>query len=217
MIEFTAWPKTPRLFREIVVTEKIDGTNSAVHVERVGPVLGVEPYDLDVHGPVANHEGPQVKVDGVTYLVAAQSRKRIITPGKVTDNYGFAGWVYDNAEALVRTLGEGIHYGEWWGQGIQRGYGMDRKVFSLFNVSRWNGVKAEYSCPADLDVVPTLYRGPFDTATVKSYLDVLEATGSVAAPDFPRPEGVIVYHEAARQTFKALIENDDLPKGEQNG
>src|SRR4051812_2981949 len=29
---FQAWPKTPRLFRDIVVSEKIDGTNAAVIV-----------------------------------------------------------------------------------------------------------------------------------------------------------------------------------------
>jgi hypothetical protein len=27
------------------------------------------------------------------------------------------------------------------------------------------------------------------------------------------PEGVIVYHSAARQSFKVLLENDHLPKG----
>lgn len=29
---FQPWPKTPRLFREIVVTEKIDGTNAQVFI-----------------------------------------------------------------------------------------------------------------------------------------------------------------------------------------
>jgi hypothetical protein len=35
MAEFREWPKTPRLFRTIVVTEKIDGTNAAIHVELI--------------------------------------------------------------------------------------------------------------------------------------------------------------------------------------
>lgn len=35
-IEYRAWPKTPRLFRDIVVTEKIDGTNAAVIVTEDG-------------------------------------------------------------------------------------------------------------------------------------------------------------------------------------
>lgn len=37
-IEFRAWPKTPRLFRDIVVTEKLDGTNAAVIVTEDGQV-----------------------------------------------------------------------------------------------------------------------------------------------------------------------------------
>lgn len=37
-IEFLAWPKTPRLFRDIVVSEKIDGTNAAIIVTDHGAV-----------------------------------------------------------------------------------------------------------------------------------------------------------------------------------
>lgn len=38
VIEFREWGKTPRLFRDIVVTEKIDGTNAAVIVTEDGQV-----------------------------------------------------------------------------------------------------------------------------------------------------------------------------------
>src|SRR5687767_11177216 len=72
-----------------------------------------------------------VSEDGLT--VTAQSRSTIITPQN--DNFGFAKWVQDNAEEL-KQLGPGYHYGEWWGCGIQRKYGLDEKRFSLFNVSR---------------------------------------------------------------------------------
>lgn len=37
-IEFKPWPKTPRLNRDIVVTEKIDGTNAAVIITESGEV-----------------------------------------------------------------------------------------------------------------------------------------------------------------------------------
>ena len=46
------------------------------------------------------------------------SRKRQITPED--DNAGFATWAYTHREILFGILGEGRHYGEWWGQGIQR-------------------------------------------------------------------------------------------------
>jgi hypothetical protein len=54
------------------------------------------------------------------------------------------------------TLGPGRHFGEWWGAGIQRRYGLTEKRFSLFNVTRWGEAR-----PACCHVVPTLYRGPF--------------------------------------------------------
>ena len=62
------------------------------------------------------------------------SRKKWILPED--DNYGFARWALENKEELLK-LGVGAHFGEWWGQGIQRKYNMDKKVFSLFNVDRW--------------------------------------------------------------------------------
>lgn len=37
-IEFIAWPKTTRLFRDIVITEKIDGTNAAIIITDDGQV-----------------------------------------------------------------------------------------------------------------------------------------------------------------------------------
>jgi len=63
------------------------------------------------------------------------SRKRWIVPGD--DNYGFARWAYGRQDELIATLGIGRHFGEWWGQGIQRRYDMEKKQFSLFNTTRW--------------------------------------------------------------------------------
>ena len=44
----------------------------------------------------------------------------------------------------------------------------------------------------------------------------LRTSGSRAAPGFMKPEGVVIYHEAARQMFKMTIEGDEAGKeGEQ--
>ena len=56
------------------------------------------------------------------------SRNRWITP--TNDNYGFAKWAERNREELMK-LGPGHHFGEWWGNGIQRAYGLKEKKFSL--------------------------------------------------------------------------------------
>jgi hypothetical protein len=221
MIEFRSYPKTPRLSRDMVITEKIDGTNSGIHVVLAAEVLPEvdrataifsSPDALVEYLRIHKPEFQYVTVDNVHYAVAAQSRNRLIFPGKTTDNYGFAGWVYDNAEMLARTLGPGLHFGEWWGQGIARRYDMDRKVFSLFNVNRWGDLEVDSPSP-QLSVVPTLYEGPFSTETVDMVANLLQDKGSVASRGFMKPEGLIVFHKAAGQVFKKTLENDEEPKG----
>ena len=147
--------------------------------------------------------------------VGAQSRNRLITPE--SDNAGFARWVAENEEELAVRLGPGHHYGEWWGSGIQRGYGLTKgeKRFSLFNTGRWDRNEvAEWYIPG-LDVVPVLYEGALDTAKIASVVDRLRASGSwVAGWEWHgEPEGVIVYIPRTNSIFKVLIENDDIPKG----
>lgn len=139
--------------------------------------------------------------------VAAQSRKRLITPED--DNYGFARWVAENAGALADTLGPGRHFGEWWGAGIQRRYGLDHKRFSLFNTARYDGVELAVD---GLSVTPVLYQGPYDQSWINATLDGLAMYGSAAAPGFMDPEGIVVFHQAARQMFKVTIKGDEAPK-----
>lgn len=134
------------------------------------------------------------------------SRTRWITPEQ--DNHGFARWAYDNKDDLMK-LGAGRHFGEWWGSGIQRGYGLQKgeKRFSLFNVHRWDEER-----PACCNVVPTLFRGMFDTNTVQSCLADLQKNGSHAVQGFMKPEGIVIFHTAGGYLFKKTIEKDEVPK-----
>lgn len=146
-----------------------------------------------------------VITDDGEFLVG--SRTRWITPED--DNYGFAKWAHANKEELMK-LGPGQHFGEWWGLGIQRGYGLKEKRFSLFNTHRWSDAAVR---PSVCDVVPVLYSGTFDTVMISGALTELAERGSVAAPGFMKPEGVVIYHEAARTYFKKTIDKDDEWKG----
>jgi hypothetical protein len=193
MTTFTPFPKIPRLSREMVITEKIDGTNASILIE---PIDAVNPATI-----------PPALALKDSMALSAGSRSRWIAPGKQTDNHGFAGWVMDNLDELFK-LGPGHHFGEWWGKGIQHGYGLDYKVFSLFNTTRWN---AE-NLPACVSVVPELYRGPFDTPQIEAELLKLKMLGSVAAPGWMKPEGIIIYHVAANQLFKKTLVGDESPK-----
>lgn len=185
MAEFIEFPKIPRLNRPVIITEKIDGTNACVIVQESESNVFEE------------------------RTVYAQSRNRIITPDQ--DNYRFARWVSENADTL-KQLGPGHHYGEWWGNGIQRGYGLEGgdKRFSLFNTYRWGETR-----PACCHVVPVI--AVLDGLDgIRETLKGLIESGSHAAPGFMKPEGIIVYHSAARMYFKATCENDGTPKGLQN-
>lgn len=178
------FPKIARLEKNMVVTEKLDGTNAAV-------VILPDAYGGDVW---------------------AQSRTRIISPGD--DNFGFATWVAEHEEELREGLGEGVHFGEWWGRGIQRGYGLEERRFSLFNTGRWtspfNDGVADFDEPIAhrcneaecCFVVPVLAVREFSTAEIGFVWNDLLDRGSRAAPGFMKPEGVVVFHAGNGTLFK---------------
>lgn len=203
---FKPWDKIARLRRGVTITEKIDGTNAHVFIAD-SKTLGSPDETICIPTPVA-YVGD--------YLVYAGSRTRYLQPGKDTDNFGFAAWVKANAETLVK-LGEGRHYGEWWGVGIQRGYGMRERRFSLFNTKRW----FQQVTPEDklllgavgVGTVPILAQNQdFTDGVVEAAMEELRINGSKAAPGFMQPEGIVVYHQASGQLFKRTLENDEAPK-----
>lgn len=200
-VEFTEWPKTTRLFRDIVVTEKLDGTNSAIRLERMDQVSN----RLECLG-APNH--PIAVVNGIG--IWAQSRSRLLTI--TDDNFGFARWILDNAEELTTLFDTGIHFGEWWGRGIQRGYGTDHKRFSLFNTFAHQGIDDRTDLP--IYCVPVLYEGVFDQAKIEEILTDLRENGSVAVPGFMKPEGICVFHTQSRIVQKVTLDKNDKGKWE---
>ena len=168
---FQSFSSIPRLSRDMVVTEKLDGTNACVVITETGEFL-------------------------------TGSRNRWITPED--DNYGFSRWAHEHKEELMK-LGVGRHYGEWWGQGIQRKYNIGEKRFSLFNTHKWSDDAVR---PACCHVVPVLEVDLFDTTIIDRVLELLSVNGSYAAPGFMDPEGIIVYHSKSGQLFKKTLGGD---------
>lgn len=212
--DFKPFPKMPRLSRECIITEKIDGTNASI---LIAP-------GKDDPNALCGWFDEETRTDMIMF---AGSRNRWITPQE--DNHGFARWVSENHNSLM-DLGPGRHFGEWWGSGINRGYGLTKgeKRFSLFNVQRWclsteepqpipsadpRVVKMQDRLPACCGLVPILYRGLFETRAVDDAIYQLAGQGSVAAPGFMKPEGVVVFHIAGNFGFKKTIEKDEEPKG----
>jgi hypothetical protein len=207
--EFRPWPSIARMNRDAIVTEKIDGTNAAIEIS------------YDIHPGRDVEEGERYEggvfvvnpIDKQFVWVGAQSRKRLISPE--SDNFGFARWVMDNAESLAGDLGSGKHFGEWWGSGIQRGYGIEKgvKYFSLFNAKKWTEpYEAGRFKTENLRVVPILDIFTFDTDRINGIVRALAESGSVASPGFKPPEGVVVFHTAAQTLYKVTCDHDEVPK-----
>lgn len=179
---YPAFKKIPRLSRGCVITEKIDGTNGLISIDADGTVR-------------AGSRNRWLKHDG----------------DKKGDNYDFAKWVYERRSELLLLLGPGLHYGEYWGQGIARNYDLTERRFSLFNSGRWKGLNGEQI--SGLYVVPEITAGVFTDGLVAEALASLAAGGSLASPGFDKPEGVVIFHAASRNFYKKLLEGDELPKG----
>lgn len=170
--EFIAYSKIPRLTRDCIITEKIDGTNAQIYIK-----------------------------DGL--LQGIGSKNRWITQEK--DNFGFAAWVKQHEQELLK-LGDGRHYGEWWGLGIQRGYGLFERRFSIFKPPK-HGV-----LPSCVSLVPVIKEGIFSEKLVLDALQQLISMGSLAAPGYLNPEGIVIWHKASGQLFKKTIEHDEEAK-----
>lgn len=237
MTEFNPFPKIGRWYRDICITEKIDGTNASICIEE-HEAPKTENAEMDLAGwaddPTVLHIYLHAGTRKVLVLRAG-SRTRFLT--RKTDNFGFAKWVQENSDELIK-LGPGEHFGEWWGSGIQRGYGLtdNDKRFSLFNPNRWAPMECymgvyPYKLPVagevvtievpGLSVVPVLYRGPmrhnetdFSPATdaIQEAIRRLRASGSQAAVGYKNPEGIMIYHEAL-QAYGQFTLDGDAAKG----
>ena len=195
-MDFTGFGKIPRLKSSMVVTEKLDGTNAQIYITNDAIEHRLNDWNPQIEPNCVLSKG------GLSLFVG--SRKRWITPDD--DNYGFARWVSEHGTELIDFLGEGKHFGEWWGQGIQRRYDMTEKKFSLFNVNRFG--KGRQELPDFLDVVPTLASGNLESGEIDQIMSDLKSSGSIAAPGFMNPEGIIVWNCKARQYFKSTFEHD---------
>ncbi len=186
-MQFQAFPKIGRLSKLATVTEKIDGTNAAVVIVPTG--------DSDSAQGAAT--GALATLGG--FHIGAQSRTRMLDTSAKGDNLGFAKWVLENAPALI-SLGAGLHFGEWWGAGIQRGYGLTEKRFSLFNTARWGAHNP--NTPSCCSVVPVLAK--CGLSEVDDVMSNLKVDGSRASPGYMNPEGIVIYHEGTyyKKTFE---------------
>lgn len=154
------------------ITEKLHGSNAQVYIYR--------------------DENNELQLK-------AGSRSRWLVPGD--DNFGFAQFVYDNKEEIITKLGEGRHYGEWCGLGVNGGYNLPEKRLYLFNWRRFKSYESEL--PNRILTVPLLYTGKMSLEVIDETMAKLKESGSFISPGYMKPEGVVVEFDGSfyKKTF----------------
>ena len=157
------------------------------------PRLGTKPMHI-----TEKLDGTNASVNVVDgRIVCIASKKRVISPGKQTDNYSFARWVHHHADQIVQ-LGDGYHAGEWVGPGIQGNrYKLNERKWFIFNTLR-----PADSLPECVNQVPLLCIHAFDTAKIKEVkYELLEMGSRLNA--LAVPEGVCIFDTGSYSIFKS--------------
>lgn len=184
-LEFKRWPKIHRLNREIVITEKIDGTNAAVAINEDGTVYAqsrtrIITPDNDNHGFatwVRDH------VDELREQLGRGHHFGEWWGGSIQGRYKER--IPDKRFSLFNTL-------RWTGCSDDNYRCMEAPLCY---------------------VVPTIGRSEsFSSKPINDALEFLTDNGSVAAPGCTA-EGIVVYHTRARVAFKITLEKDSTGKG----
>lgn len=204
---FEKYPKIGRLKGAgMTITEKIDGTNAQIVISNeiiigVGSRKRAILPNVDV---MRDEAGRTIR----------DSLGMPLRPKQVRDNFGFAAWVRDNAAGLVEFLGEGTHYGEWAGPGIQKNpLGLEARRFFVFNTHR--NPPEKFAALGDLveglDAVPVVFEGQFNLDMIDLiHQQLLESGSHVEGAAFPNiPEGIVISVFGSK--FKRTL--DDRPKG----
>lgn len=186
--EFGKMPSIARLSREMIITEKIDGTNASVTVTPEGRVVAGKRggYIFD----------PKDNFDFPAWVEAHHDELLGLGPGC---HFGeWWGWKIQRAYGLARDERRfSLFNVRRWGDDV--GEAVD-------------GTPTRRR-PACCHVVPVIYRGFFDTQSILSVLEMLREHGSYASPGFMRPEGVVIFHNAGDgYLFKKTFEKDDEGK-----
>lgn len=176
MADFKSFGKIENIGRLwMSITQKIHGTNAQIYIY-----------------PTEN--GLELKAGSRTRWLTAED-----------DNFGFANYVYSKKDEIINILGEGRHFGEWAGPGINSGEGLKEKIFCLFNWKRW----ARKPLPAQMITVPVLYTGAYDHLKIQEIMEDLKNNGSKLSQGFMKPEGIVV--QIGDNLYKKVFEQEDSP------
>jgi len=200
-MSYPSYPKIER-FKNIycVISEKVDGTNGLISI--------YEDTEAD---------------NKTTIEVRFGSRNKWIDVHN--DNAGFCNFftphiekikmipkvLQDNAENELDDRNEASRfpiriYGEWYGQSIQRNYGLKEKLFMPFST-----ILAEAMISVgipNIKVPEVIYKGKFSTLELSHAMGLLSTDGSLVVPGWFNPEGVVIYFPKYNFCLKDTFEGE---------
>lgn len=186
--EFIPFAKISHLKSPCIITEKIDGTNACLEITETSVTACSRTRRLVT-----------------TYADAPLVWHDVDAKGRGVDNYGLGAWVVENCHLLAK-LGPGRHFGEWYGRGIQRGYGLPGKRLAFFNTSMTDPGETVPELRDLIRCTPVLYEGVFSELAIENAMATLLNQGSYVAPGFMHPEGVVVHFAHNRTSFKVVFD-----------
>lgn len=193
--DFGKMPSIARLSREMIITEKIDGTNASVTVTPEGRVVAGKRGGY-IFDPNDNFGFPG-------WVEAHKEELQGLGPGC---HFGeWWGWKIQRGYGLPKDERRfSLFNVKRWSDDIPRA------TTTIGGLVEGKEVRQR---PACCHCVPVIYRGLFDTQSVLSVLKTLREHGSYASPGFMRPEGVVIFHNAGDgYLFKKTFEKDEEGK-----
>jgi hypothetical protein len=184
---FVEFPSIARLSRDVVVTEKIDGTNASVTILEDGRVLA---------GSRTRWITPTDDNFGFAKWVSEhEDELRALGVGSHFGEWWGSGIQrkYNLSEKRFSLFNVGRWSSPLNTPLTDEGSGSD---------TRCNEVPCCH-------VVPVIVRCTFDSARIDYALASLALNGSLASPGFTKPEGIVIYHAASKQLFKKTLDKND--------
>lgn len=176
------WPKIPHLYREVTITEKINGSNNAVHFDESGN-MAVQSRTRFITPDNDNQHFARW---------AEENKESLFADLGVGIHFG-EWWGY--------KIGPGYDC-----KPAERYFSLfntRRWADSEFTTPDLRVVPVLFEGTLKESTIGGI---------IHFWTDALRSEGSFAKPGFMRPEGIVIYHKDSDQMFKIFLEKDEKPK-----
>ena len=213
MSNYASFPSIERLENiYCVISEKVDGTNGLIEINEVFPVG--EPKEIQIRFGSRNRyiTFNNDNADFANFFRHYEARFKDVAADIILKELEVSGETLTECQEQYPLR----IYGEWFGSGIQRGYGLKDKFFMPFSTFYAEKL-IEYQVP-NIVKPNIMYTGKFNKLTADMCMNTLAIHGSGIIKDYKRPEGIVIhfpkYNFRLKQTFEGSKWEQSIPKAE---